>query len=45
MGSLLKKMKRYEASFTQYKKILQIKPNDHNALENLKEIEKIKRSM
>jgi hypothetical protein len=38
-------MKRYEASSTQYKKILQIKPNDHNALDNLEEIEKLKRGI
>jgi len=27
----------------QYKKILQIKQNDHNALDNLKEIEELKK--
>jgi hypothetical protein len=36
-------MKRYEESSIQFKKILQIKPNDQEALKNLKEIENLKK--
>jgi tetratricopeptide (TPR) repeat protein len=43
LGIILKNMKRYEESSIQFKKILQIKPNDQEALKNLKEIENLKK--
>ncbi len=45
LADLLFKMKRYEEASAQYKKILLINPGDRNALNRMKEIGKLQRSM
>lgn len=45
LGMLLKDMKRYEEAAIQFRKLLQIKPDDKEALKYLNEIENLKKSI